>query len=64
MPKSPQGKAAKTSDLKQISVVQHGPIMPGHDDEYEEERILIPPLPPSYLKFCNLINVAYNVEVC
>ena len=37
--------------------------MPGHDDEYDEERILIPPLPPSFLKFCNLIDVMYNVEV-
>ena len=38
--------------------------MPGHDDEFDEERILIPPLPPSHLKGCNLIDVAYNVEVC
>ena len=64
MPKSSHGKARKTSELKQISVIQHGPIMPGHDDEFDEERILIPPLPPSHLKGCNLIDVAYNVEVC
>ena len=62
-PKTKDTKVSKHSDVTQIAMIQHGPISPGYDDEYDNEHILVPPLPPSHLQGCSLINISYYVEV-
>jgi len=51
------------SDYKDVCTVQHGPIEPHSTDVWEGDKLFIPPIPPSYLMNCNIINIDYTLEV-
>nr|KAG5705960.1 hypothetical protein BaRGS_010850 [Batillaria attramentaria] len=48
---------------QQVIKVKHGPIPAGESDTWEDEKLAIPPLPPSYLNGCSIIDVKYTLEV-
>ena len=47
--------------MKQIN---HGPVKAGQTDYWNNEALTIPPLPPSKLVHCKIINITYAVRVC
>ncbi|KAL8565299.1 hypothetical protein ACOMHN_001197 [Nucella lapillus] len=48
---------------QQVMKVKRGPIPAGVSDVWEEEKMVIPPLPPSGLNGCNIIDVKYTLEL-
>ena len=48
---------------QQVIKVKHGPIPAGDSDLWEEEKLVIPPLPPSYLNGCSIIDIKSTWEV-
>ncbi|XP_056022794.1 arrestin domain-containing protein 3-like [Ostrea edulis] len=54
----------KTRDRKDlINRIQHQDLTPGHSDVWSGERFVIPPLAPSYLAGCNIIDIKYFVKL-
>jgi hypothetical protein len=54
----------KSRALTQLVIkVKRGPIPAGETDVWEDEKIVIPPLPPSCLNGCSIIDVKYTLEV-
>lgn len=54
---------SKKRETREIACLQHGSISPGGSDVWSGERIQVPPLPPSYLPHCNIIEIEYYVEL-
>ncbi|KAK3585316.1 hypothetical protein CHS0354_040265 [Potamilus streckersoni] len=48
---------------KQICKLKRGPIGRGDTDIWNGELFQVPPLPPSYLIGCDIIDVRYILEV-
>ncbi|XP_076465647.1 arrestin domain-containing protein 3-like [Babylonia areolata] len=48
---------------QQVIKVKRGPIPAGVTDHWEEEKMVIPPLPPSRLNGCSIIDVKYTLEL-
>nr|XP_022329069.1 arrestin domain-containing protein 3-like [Crassostrea virginica] len=51
------------STHQRINSIQHQTLMPGDSDVWGGDRFIIPPLPPSYLSGCNIIDVRYLVKL-
>lgn len=56
------GKVVQTEKRELASLVR-GKIKPGETDEWTNERLYVPPLPPTNLRGCHLINIEYDVYV-
>jgi len=44
-------------------MVSHGQITPHDSDVWSGEKLTVPPLPPSYLVGCNIIDIKYYIQV-
>jgi hypothetical protein len=53
----PKTEKAKIAELK------HGPTCPGGQDIWSQERLQIPPCPPTMLEFCKIIELTYYLHV-
>ena len=49
--------------LKQVVEMRRGSISEGDNDYYSNQPLLIPPIPPSQLIGCNIIDIQYNIIV-
>ncbi|XP_062606087.1 arrestin domain-containing protein 3-like [Saccostrea cucullata] len=50
-------------EIKSINRIEHDDVPPGQSDVWSGDKFVIPPLAPSYLKDCDLINVKYFVKL-
>ena len=48
---------------KSIVQLRRGEIAPGDSDVYANLPLLVPPLPPSQLIHCNIIDIKYKLIV-
>ncbi|XP_050403329.2 arrestin domain-containing protein 3-like [Patella vulgata] len=46
-----------------VSKISHGPILPGDGDIWNGDQLHIPPLPPSRLRGCRIIDITYTVTL-
>lgn len=51
------------SETRELASVSRGKIRPGESEEWLNEQLYVPPLPPTNLRGCHLINVLYHVYV-
>ncbi|KAK7590384.1 hypothetical protein V9T40_001997 [Parthenolecanium corni] len=49
------------SETRELSAVRRGKIQAGDTDEWRDEQLYIPPLPPTNLRGCHIISVQYDV---
>ncbi|XP_025835056.1 arrestin domain-containing protein 17-like [Agrilus planipennis] len=49
------------SERRELSSINRGKIKPGEVDEWENEQLYVPPLPPTNLRGCHLIKINYDV---
>ena len=47
----------------EVARLDHEGMEPNHSDIWSGERIQVPPLPPSHLMGCSLIDIDYYIEV-
>ena len=57
-----RGKVVQ-SEKRELACLTRGKIRPGEKDEWINEQLYIPPLPPTNLRGCHLIKVNYDVYV-
>lgn len=57
-----RGKVVQTEKRELASLVR-GKIRPGERDEWTNEHLYVPPLPPTNLRGCHLIKIQYDVYV-
>lgn len=57
-----RGKVVQTEKRELASLVR-GKIRPGERDEWTNEQLYVPPLPPTNLRGCHLIKIQYDVYV-
>ncbi|KAK3583548.1 hypothetical protein CHS0354_026133 [Potamilus streckersoni] len=50
---------SKRREIKEIAKLEKGQIPEGGSEIWSGERILIPPLPPSFLRGCSIITIDY-----
>lgn len=55
-----RGKVVQT-EKRELAVLTRGKIRPGEKDEWVNEQLYIPPLPPTNLRECHLIRINYDV---
>ncbi|XP_044256891.1 arrestin domain-containing protein 17 isoform X2 [Tribolium madens] len=55
-----RGKVVQ-SEKRELASLARGKIRPGEKDEWINEQLYIPPLPPTNLRGCHLIKVNYDV---
>lgn len=51
------------SEKRELASLVRGKIRSGEKDEWVDEQLYIPPLPPTNLRGCHLIKVEYDVFV-
>lgn len=51
------------SETRELASVSRGKIRPGEGEEWLNEQMYVPPLPPTNLRGCHLINVLYHIYV-
>lgn len=51
------------SEKRELASLSHGKIRPGDTDEWLNEHLYVPPLPPTNLRGCHLIKISYDVYV-
>ncbi|KAK6180269.1 hypothetical protein SNE40_012456 [Patella caerulea] len=51
------------TEHKTVSKIYHGPIIPGDGDTWDGDLLPIPPLPPSGLRGCRIIDIAYRLAI-
>lgn len=51
------------SETRELASVSRGKIRPGEGKEWLNEQMYVPPVPPTNLRGCHLINVLYHVYV-
>ncbi|XP_063241732.1 arrestin domain-containing protein 4 isoform X2 [Bacillus rossius redtenbacheri] len=49
------------SETRELASLSRGKIRPGDTDEWKNEQLYVPPLPPTNLKGCHLIKIQYDV---
>ncbi|GBP54658.1 Arrestin domain-containing protein 4 [Eumeta japonica] len=54
------GKTA-AREVRELAVLTRGKVRPGESDEWRDELLYVPPLPPTNLRGCHLISVQYDV---
>lgn len=51
------------SETRELASLSRGKIRPGESDEWGNEQLYVPPLPPTNLRGCHLISIQYDVYV-
>ncbi|XP_040572282.1 arrestin domain-containing protein 4 [Lepeophtheirus salmonis] len=49
------------TETRELSSVTRGKIQPHQNDEWNNEKLFVPPLPPTNLRGCHLIRIQYDV---
>lgn len=49
---------------RQVAAVERPGIRPGGSDQWTGELLTVPPVPPSFLHGCGIIDIDYVVRVC
>uniref|UniRef100_A0A2M4APP1 Putative arrestin domain-containing protein 4 n=1 Tax=Anopheles triannulatus TaxID=58253 RepID=A0A2M4APP1_9DIPT len=49
------------TEKRELAVISRGKIRAGHRDEWQNESLYVPPLPPTNLRGCHLIRIQYDV---
>lgn len=57
-----RGKVVQT-ETRELAVVTRGKIRAGGADRWQNENLYVPPLPPTNLEGCHLIDIKYCVLV-
>lgn len=57
-----RGKVVQT-EKRELAVISRGKIKPDGVDEWQNEQLYVPPLPPTNLRGCHLIKIQYDVFV-
>lgn len=57
-----RGKVVQT-EKRELAVISRGKIRPNGSDEWQNEKLYVPPLPPTNLQGCHLIKIQYDVYV-
>lgn len=52
------------TETRELAVAKRGKILSGQMDEWKNEPLYIPPLPPTNLRGCHIISVQYDIYVC
>ncbi|KAM7358707.1 arrestin domain-containing protein 17-like isoform 1-T6 [Cochliomyia hominivorax] len=55
-----RGKVVQT-EKRALAVLVRGKIRPGGKDEWQNDSLYVPPLPPTNLHGCHLIKISYDV---
>ncbi|XP_061172552.1 arrestin domain-containing protein 17-like [Saccostrea echinata] len=51
------------TETKLINRIQHQDLAPGQSDVWSGDRFVIPPLAPSYLGGCSIIDIKYSIKL-
>jgi hypothetical protein len=51
------------TETRELASLSRGKIRPGDSDEWKNEQLYVPPLPPTNLRGCHLIKIQYDVYV-
>lgn len=51
------------SETRELASLERGKVSSKSDDEWRNELLYIPPLPPTNLRGCHLIKIQYDVYV-
>ena len=51
------------TERRELVRITRGKIRPGEVDDWKNEQLFIPPLPPTNLRGCHLIKIQYDVFV-
>jgi hypothetical protein len=51
------------TETRELASLSRGKIRPGENDEWKNEQLYVPPLPPTNLRGCHLIKIQYDVYV-
>jgi len=51
------------TETRELSSVSRGKIKPGEADDWKNEKLFVPPLPPTNLRGCHIIRIQYDVFV-
>lgn len=57
------GGKVVTVERRELTSLSRGKIRPGESDEWINEKLYVPPLPPTNLRGCHLIKIQYDVYV-
>lgn len=57
-----RGKVVQV-EKRELAVIARGKIRPRGHDEWQNETLYVPPLPPTNLRGCHLIKIQYDVFV-
>ncbi|PNF35522.1 hypothetical protein B7P43_G04101 [Cryptotermes secundus] len=49
------------TETRELASLSRGKIRPGDGDEWKNEQLYVPPLPPTNLRGCHLIKIQYDV---
>lgn len=50
-------------EKRELAVIARGKIRSGNSDKWQNESLYVPPLPPTNLEGCHLIDIRYDVFV-
>lgn len=50
-------------ETRELASLRRGKIRPGQSDEWNNQQLYVPPLPPTNLRGCHLIKIQYDVYV-
>ena len=51
------------TETRELSSISRGKIKFGETDDWKNEKLFVPPLPPTNLRGCHLIRIQYDVFV-
>jgi hypothetical protein len=51
------------TETRELSSISRGKIRPGETDDWKNEKLFVPPLPPTNLRGCHIIRIQYDVFV-
>jgi len=51
------------TETRELSSISRGKIRQGEIDDWKNERLFVPPLPPTNLRGCHIIRIQYDVFV-
>lgn len=51
------------SETRELASLKRDKIRPNEMDQWHNEQLYVPPLPPTNLRGCHLINIQYDIYV-
>ena len=51
------------TETRELASLNRGKIKPGETDDWRNEQLYVPPLPPTNLRGCHIIRIQYDVFV-